>query len=132
MPSTGSQSRRPSETTCRSTRHSPELGIVSQGMHRDALVDARCDSGGVHRPVQLPSGQRIDRILAGKQPPALEHLALRTGVAPPGAQALEQHRRKHGVAILVALALLNAQDHALAVDIADLQRLTSLARNPAP
>ena len=53
---------------------------------------------------------------------ALEHLALRMGVAPPRAQALEQQRRQHGVAILVALALFNAQDHALAVDIADLQR----------
>ena len=90
-------------------------------MHRHALVDARCDRGGVHCSVQLPRGQWIDRILAGKQPPALEHLALRMGIAPPSAQALEQHRRQHGVAILVTLALFNAQDHTLAVDIADLQ-----------
>ena len=81
---------------------------MSQGMHRHALVDARCDRSGMYRSVQLPRGQGIDRILAGKQPPALEHLALRMGVAPPRAQALEQQRRQHGVAILVALALLNA------------------------
>ena len=76
----------------------------------------------MHGAVQLPRAQRIDRIQAGKQPPAVEHLALGTGDPPPGAQPLEQHRREHGVAILVALALLDAQGHALAVDVTDLQR----------
>ena len=61
-------------------------------------------------------------IEPGKQPAAVEHLALGTGHAPPDAQALEQHRREHRVAILAALALLDAQRHALAVDVADLQR----------
>ena len=41
--------------------------------------------------------------------------------APPGAQALEQHRREHGVAILATLALLDAQRHAPTVDVAHLE-----------
>ena len=72
--------------------------------------------------IELARGDRIDRIHAGKQPPAVEHLPLRPGHSPPGAQPFEEQRRQHGVAILVALALFNAQDHTLAVNIADLQR----------
>ncbi len=76
---------------------------------------------GVHGAVELAGGEWVDRVLPGEQPAAVEHLALRMGHAPPGAQALQQHRREHGVAILAALALLDAQRHALAVDVADLQ-----------
>jgi hypothetical protein len=57
----------------------------------------------------------------GKQPAAVEHLALGAGDAPPDAQAFEQHGREHGVAILVPFALFDAQGHALAVDVADLE-----------
>jgi hypothetical protein len=42
--------------------------------------------------------------------------------APPHEQALEHDWREHRIAILAALALLDAQRHALAVDIADLER----------
>ena len=76
----------------------------------------------MHGAVELTGGQRIDGIQAREQPAAVEHLALGTGHPPPRAQPLEQHRREHGVAILAALALLDAQRHALAVDVADLQR----------
>jgi len=41
---------------------------------------------------------------------------------PPGTQAFQQHRRQHGVAILTAFALFDAQRHALAIGVADLQR----------
>src|ERR1039457_3377756 len=54
--------------------------------------------------------------------PAIEHLALGTGDAPPGAQPLEHHRGEHGVAVFAALALLDAQGHARAIDVPDLQR----------
>ena len=54
------------------------------------------------------------------------------GDAPPRAQPLQQHRREHGVAILAALALLDAQRHALAVDVADLQRDDLAGAQPAP
>ena len=43
------------------------------------------------------------------------------GEVPPGAQALQQDRAEHGVAVLGALALLHTQRHALAVDIGDPQ-----------
>ena len=42
--------------------------------------------------------------------------------SPPAAQAFQQDGREHGVTILVALALLDAQHHALAVDVAHFQR----------
>ena len=71
--------------------------------------------------VELPRGERIRRIHAGEQPAAGQHLALGVGDAPPGAQALQQHRDEHGVAVLAALALFHPQRHALAVDVADLQ-----------
>ena len=39
-----------------------------------------------------------------------------------GAQQREQMRRQHDVAVFAALALLDADDHVLTVDVADLQR----------
>jgi hypothetical protein len=72
--------------------------------------------------VELARGDRIERIHAGEQPAAVEHLPLRPGHPPPGAQPLEQQRRQHGIAILAPLALLDAQRHPLAVDVGDLQR----------
>jgi len=66
-------------------------------MHRNPLVDM----GGVGRHVdgtiELAVAQRLDRIESGEQPTAVEHLALRPGYLPPDAQALQQHRREHGV-----------------------------------
>jgi hypothetical protein len=59
----------------------------------------------------------LDRVQAGEQPAAVEHLALGAGDAPPDAQAFEQHRREHRVAILLPFALFDAQGHALAVDV---------------
>ena len=46
--------------------------------------------------------------------PALE-------TAPVVAQCLEQLRAKHDIAILAPLAAVDMNDHALAVDVADLQ-----------
>src|SRR5207237_604391 len=40
---------------------------------------------------------------------------------PPGAQQREQLRRQHGMAVFAALALLDPQQHALGVDVADLE-----------
>ena len=41
---------------------------------------------------------------------------------PPGAQQFEQLRRQHRVTILAPLAALDTQQHALGIDIADLER----------
>ena len=60
-------------------------------------------------------GERVDPVLAGKEP------ALRPGRLPPGAQEREKLRREHDIAILAALALLDADDHAGGVDVADLE-----------
>jgi len=94
---------------------------MAQGMHRDVLLDAGFVSGGMNSPIELPGAEVSDRILAGKQPAALEHLALRPRHPPPDAQALQQHRREHRVAILLSLALFDPQCHALTVDVAHLQ-----------
>jgi hypothetical protein len=42
-------------------------------------------------------------------------------IGPPGAQQVEQMGGEHDVAVLASLALLNADQHPLAVDVADLQ-----------
>jgi hypothetical protein len=41
---------------------------------------------------------------------------------PPGAQQLEHLRRQHEVAVFAALTLFDPQEHALGVDLADLER----------
>src|SRR3974390_312322 len=105
---------------------------VAQGMHRDALVKTGRASRRVHRTVQLARTHRIYRVLSGKQPPSIGHLALAPGHAVPGAQALEHHRGEHRVAILAALASLNAQYHALAVYIAHLQPDHLTGTQPRP
>src|ERR1700688_408198 len=91
-------------------------------MERDALVDPSRQRSLMHGPVELSGGQGLNRVQAWEQPAAVEHLALGTGNAPPGAQPLEHHGGEHGVAILAALALLDAQGHARAIDVPDLQR----------
>src|SRR5215469_8382992 len=57
----------------------------------------------------------------GKQPSPRQQHAQVSALPPPGAQQLEQLRRQHGVAVLAALSLLDAQQHALGVDIANLE-----------
>jgi hypothetical protein len=94
---------------------------VPQGVHRDPLVQLGVGRGGMHGAVELPGAHRVNDVLTGEQPAAVEHLALGTGHAPPSAQPLEQHRREHGIAIPAPLALLDAQGHALAVDVTDLE-----------
>ena len=66
--------------------------------------------------IELARRHRLHGIAAGKQP------ALRSCRLAPGAQQFEQMRRQHHVAVFTAFALLDADDHALAVDVADLQR----------
>src|SRR5215216_7229474 len=89
---------------------------VPQGVQRDALVDLRHLGRGVARAIELARGHRLGRIAAGEQP------ALRTRRLPPVPQQIEQAWRKHDIPVLAALALFDADDHALAVDVADLGR----------
>ena len=95
---------------------------MAQRVHRHALVDLRRLGGGMDGAVELAGAQRVHGIEAGEEPAPGQDLALGMAHAPPRAQPLQQHRREHGVAILATLALLDTQGHALAVDVADLQR----------
>ena len=70
-------------------------------MHRDALVDARCQGGLMHRAVQLSRAQGLDGVQARKEPPALKHLALGSGDPPLGTQPLQQRGREHCVSVLI-------------------------------
>jgi len=88
---------------------------VPQRVRRHVLLDASGLCGGMAGAIELARRHRIDWVLARKQP------ALGPRYPPPGAQQFEQARRKHHVAVLVAFALLHADDHPLAVDIADLE-----------
>ena len=88
---------------------------VPQGIQRDALVDLRHLGGGVTGTIELARGHRLRRIAAGEQPaPRPRHL-------PPGSQQVEQVWREHDVTVLAAFALLDVDDHALAVDVGDLE-----------
>ena len=58
----------------------------------------------------------IDSVLSGEQP------TLWPRRLPVGAQQLQQMRREHHVSVLAPFALLDADDHAGAVDVRDLER----------
>ena len=61
--------------------------------------------------------------VAGEQPElAGMHPSLLARSAPPFTQYIEQVGRENDVAILLALALLDADHHSVAVDVAELQR----------
>src|SRR5277367_33733 len=88
---------------------------VPKRVGRDALGDSRRSRRGGNGATELPSRHRVDRVEPREQPtPWGRDL-------PPVAQQLQQLRGEHDKAILLPLALLDAQQHALAVDIRDLQ-----------
>jgi hypothetical protein len=95
---------------------------MPKGVHRYLLVYPRRLGCGMDSPVELTRAERVDGVQAWKQLASLEHFALGMGKLPPGAQAFQQDRRQHGVAFLTVFALFNAQRHALAIDVADLQQ----------
>ena len=66
--------------------------------------------------IELARGHRLRRIAAREQPTPGPRRP------PPGAQQVEQARREHDVTVLAAFALLDANDHLLAVDVGDLER----------
>jgi hypothetical protein len=94
---------------------------VAQRVRGNALVDTGSIGSRVYGAVELARRQRVSRVQAREQPATGPHAALGVGNAPPGAQALQQHRAEHGVAVLAALALLHPQRHALAVHVGHLQ-----------
>src|SRR3954452_17813962 len=89
---------------------------VAQRVRRDPLGDPGPVSGGMDRAVELTRGARVERVLSGEQPD------LRPGDPPPVTQEFEPPRREHRKAILASLALLDPEQHALGIDVADLER----------
>jgi len=53
----------------------------------------------------------------------MQHHAAPLALTPPEPQQFQQLRRQHGIAVLASLALLDPNQHARAVDIADLEGL---------
>ena len=72
-------------------------------------------------PMQLPGADRLARMHARKQPALGVHHALLPAKLPPLAQQGEHIRREHGIAVLTAFAAFDSEQHALAVDVADLE-----------
>ena len=95
---------------------------VPQRVRRHPLLDPGGLGGGVDGAVELAGRERLDRVAAREQPAARQQHAAPPALPPPVAQQFEQLRRQHGVAIFAALAALDPQQHALAVDVADLER----------
>src|SRR3954470_344579 len=89
---------------------------VAQRVRRDPLGDPGPVSGGMDRAVELTRGERVERVLSGEQPD------LGPGDPPPVPQQLEQLRREHRKAIPASLALLDPEQHAPGIDVADLER----------
>jgi len=83
---------------------------------RDGLGDARPLGGGFDGIADRVDGDRIARHLAGEQP------VLRlTRLPVPLPQHWKDLRRQDGIAVLSPLALLDADDHAGTVEVADFQ-----------
>ena|SRR6516162_3360094 len=94
---------------------------VPQRVWYDALLDPGGLGGGVNGATKLAGRQRLNWIAPRKQPAARQQRAEPPPLPPPLTQQFEQLRRQHGMAILAALALFDPKQHALGVDVADLE-----------
>jgi hypothetical protein len=94
---------------------------VAQRMRPNPLGDVRRTRGLDDDPMQLPGADRLTSMHSRKQPAPGVHHALLPSDLPPLAQQGEHVRREHGVAILAAFAMLDPEQHAFAVDVADLE-----------
>src|SRR6516165_1863577 len=84
---------------------------VTQRMNADALGDAGTPGCQANDPMQLARTRMLPAV-AGKQPRLRgRHPALLARNAPPFMQYLEQDGRENDVPILLALALLDPDDH---------------------
>src|SRR5215469_7877438 len=95
---------------------------VPQGMNADTLGDAGTPRCQANDPMQL-ARRHVSPAVAGKQPGLTgSHPALLARNAPPFMQYLEQDGRENNVPILLALALLDPDDHPVTIDIGELER----------
>src|SRR3954466_2673003 len=98
---------------------------VTQGMSGDALFEAALDYDLVQYTLD-----RARRDGPTRDGPGEQEASLRACGLPVRPQDVEQALAEHHVAVLRALALVNVDEHALAVDIGGLQR--ARFRNPEP
>src|SRR5215471_897999 len=95
---------------------------VPQRMNADTLGDAGTSGDQANDPMQLARTGMLPAV-AGKQPGLTRrHPALLARNAPPFMQYLEQDGRENDVPILLALALLDPDDHPVTIDIGELER----------
>jgi hypothetical protein len=95
---------------------------VPQRAHANALGDAgrvRCLDDDT---MELSCADRSQCVLTRKEPAVRAHDTLLPSDSPPRPQQLEQAGGQHGVAIPSAFATLDLEQHALAVDVAHLER----------
>src|SRR2546422_264443 len=88
---------------------------VAHGMRADRLANTREAPSLLTGQFDGASADRLARDISFEQP------ALRSYCPPVMAQRLQQLGREHHVSILLSLPLLDADHHALAVDIGGLQ-----------
>src|SRR3974377_127383 len=101
-----------------------EMGgeAVPQRMNADTLGNAGTPRCQANDPVELARTRMLPAV-AGKQPGLTgRHPALLARDAPPLMQYLKQDRRENDVSILLALALLNPDEHPVTIDIGELER----------
>src|SRR6516162_1804892 len=109
----------------------PDIGLLFQKMggkavpqrvNTDTLGDAGALGCHANEPVELAPTDVLSPV-AGEQPGlAGMHPSLLARGAPPFTQYLEQVGRENDVAILLALALLDADHHSVTIDVGELQR----------
>src|ERR1700722_6832079 len=91
----------------------------------DTLLDASGFGCLMDSPIELARRNGLERgrerVPAGKQPALGQHDTAPLALAPPEPQQFQQLRRQHGIAILASLALLDPDQHARAVNVADLE-----------
>src|SRR5271155_594311 len=95
---------------------------VPQRMNADTLGDAGTPRCQTNDPMQLARTRMLPAV-AGKQPGLTgRHPALLARNAPPFVQYIEQDGRENDVPILLALALLDPDDHPVTIDVGELER----------
>src|SRR5215470_17118295 len=95
---------------------------VPQRMNADTLGDAGTPCCQANDPMQLARTRMLPAV-AGKQPGLTgRHPALLARNAPPFVQYLEQDRPENEVPFLIALRLLDTDEHPVTIDIGELER----------
>src|ERR1035438_76597 len=94
---------------------------MSQSVGMDAPVLESCPSSrtSAHVPDRLVGDRMLDSTMAAA---AREQIDSGPLIAPVRAQRIEQPGAEHDVTVLAPLAALYMDDHALAINIADLER----------